>query len=76
MIGVGGAQTGNLPARLGEDRGVEAVGVDHAPDRGKGPVERGVGRRAGGRPEPALHHLALRIHDHYLGRRQRIVRHA
>ena len=69
IVPVGGAHGRNAHARLGEAGGPAAVGVDHAPQIGEGPVQGQVGGGVGGGLIAALHPLAgLQVqHHHVLG---------
>ena len=67
MIGVRGPQRRNLPPGLRKRRGAARMGVHHASDFRKAPVQHQVRGRVGGRGELPLGHRAVgQTHHHHI----------
>ena len=77
VVPVGGAQCGDAPAHLAENGGPPAVGVHHAPNVLKSPVQLTVGVRIRGGVPFALHFFpGTDIHQHHILRGELFILHA
>ena len=76
VVGVGGAEAGDVLPGLGPADGVGAVGVDDAADLREGVVEHQMGLGVGGGVQLALDLVAFQVHDHQILGPELVVLHA
>ena len=76
VIGVGGADVGDVEAGLGPGGGVGGMGVHHAADGGKSLVEHEVCGGVGGRAQGAFDDVAVEVDDDHVGGLHAVVGHA
>ena len=76
VVGVRGAEAGDLAAGLRPGGGVARMRVHHAADLREGAVERHVRGEIGRRPQRAFHDVAVEVGDHHVGGRHLVVGHA
>ena len=76
IIGMGGADVGDILSGLRPGGGIGAMGVHHAADMGESLVQDHVGGRVGGGVQFSLHHFSVQVHYHHVFGLHVIVGHA
>ena len=76
IIGMGGADIGDILSGLCPGGGIGAMGVYHAADVGEGLIQDHVGGRVGGGVQFSLHHFSVQVHHHHILRFHMVVGHA